>query len=390
MSDLSVTYRSIDSLTPYERNARTHSLDQIQKIANSIEDFGFTNPVLLDGNNGVIAGHGRVAAARMLGMREVPCIELAHLSDAKKRAYILADNRLALDAGWDVSLLTVELRELKVDDFDLSLTGFDQAELDMYLAEPMEPDEGEGEGPAEEPEGDPVSKPGDVWLCGNHVIGCGDASDITFVESLTNGIKPDLVYCDPPYGIGEAAGKNKSRSNIAKSKDYGNDDWDNQIPYDAIQTAMALSDKVVLWGGNYFADKLPPSSCWLVWDKENGDNDFADCELAWTSFPKAVRMFKFRWQGMLQGDMANKEVRVHPTQKPVALHTWAFDLLDAGPFVVDLFGGSFSTLIACEKTGRRCVSLDITPRYVDAGVRRWQELAGTHAVHATTGEVFPG
>lgn len=379
----------LEALRPYERNARTHSLDQLGKLAASIQEFGFTQPVLIDDQNGIMAGHGRVAAARMAGLTEVPCLRFSHFSEAQKRAYILMDNRSALDAGWDDSLLMMELRDLQLEEFDLTLTGFDPDELERYLTDLEPPEDGEGESPGDEPEGDPVSIPGDIWVCGPHRIGCGDAADPAFIDTLLAGAKPDLVYCDPPYGIGEAAGRNKSRSKIAKSKDYGNDDWDNRIPYEAIQTALSLSKNVVLWGGNYFADRLPASSCWLVWDKDNGVNDFADAELAWTSYAKAVRLFTFKWQGMLQGDMANKETRVHPTQKPVALHRWAFETLDAGGIVVDLFGGSGSTLIACERTGRACFTCDITPKYVDAMVRRWQAEAGTHAVHAVTGDVFP-
>jgi hypothetical protein len=388
MNQLRIDYLPLDGLVPYERNAKLHPQEQVEKIANSIREFGFNAPIMLDDRNGIIAGHGRAMAAKLLGIKQVPCVYLSHLSDVQKRAYILADNRTA-QSDWSVDLLSLELKDLQFEDFDLSLTGFDPGELEMYLTDP-EPPEEEGEKPFDEPEGEPISILGDIWQCGPHRIGCGDAADSTFIETLLDRSPVDLVYCDPPYGIGEAAGRNKSRGKIAKAKDYGNDDWDNQIPYAAIQTALSLSKNVVLWGGNYFADKLPPSSCWLVWDKENGANDFADCELAWTSYPSAVRMFRFRWAGMLQGDMKNKEDRVHPTQKPVALHKWAFETLKAGGVVVDLFGGSGSSLIACEKTGRACFTCDITPKYVDAMVRRWQDVAGTHAVHAETGDVFPG
>lgn len=386
--NLQVEYLPIDRLIPYAGNAKTHPPEQISKIAASIREYGFNAPVLLDGERGVIAGHGRIAAARVLGLPEVPCIRLGHLSDIQKRAYILADNRTA-ESPWDIDLLRLELQALEAEEFDLSLTGFDPGELSDFLGEPELPGEGEEE-PYAGGDGEPVSVVGDIWQCGPHRIGCGDAADMDFIDRLLGGAKPDLVYCDPPYGIGEAAGRNKSRSKIAKAKDYGDEQWDNQIPLSAIQTALSLSSNVVLWGGNYFSDRLPSSSCWLVWDKENGGNDFADVELAWTSYAKAARLFRFRWAGMLQGDMSNKETRVHPTQKPVALHRWAFDKLGAGGIVADLFCGSGSTLIACERTGRACLTCDLLPKYVDLAVRRWQDETGTHAIHAETGEVFQG
>lgn len=213
---LQVEYRRTESLIPYARNARTHSEAQIAQIAASIREFGFTNPVLVDGRWGIIAGHGRVMAARKLDMEEVPVIELAHLSEAQKRAYILADNKLALNAGWDEELLAIEIADLDNMDFDLSLTGFDAAEIEDYLA--MASDESEGltdEDQVPEVQENPVSQTGDVWVCGDHRVLCGDATDAQAYSALLGETLTDMTFTDPPYNV--------NYTNSAKDKMRGKD-----------------------------------------------------------------------------------------------------------------------------------------------------------------------
>lgn len=383
-----LTYKLIPTsdLIPYARNSRTHSEAQVTKIASSIKEFGFINPVVTDGKNGIVAGHGRVMAASKLGLKEIPCVEASHLTEAQKRAYVIADNRMALDAGWDIDLLKVELGDLQGMDFDLALTGFDPGELENFLAEKTEgltdPD-AVPDTPARA-----VTVPGDVWVMGKHRLMCGDSTSIDAVDKLMAGGKADMVFTDPPYGInigGQSQGKG---GGLARKIDYGINEWDKEIPYEAISVSLTLADAVILWGANYYADKLPPSSCWIAWDKDNGATDFADVELAWTSYTKAARLFKWKWAGMLQQDMKNKEARVHPTQKPIALAEWAFENFAAGHVIVDLFGGSGSTLIACEKTNRECRIMELDPKYCDVTVKRWQDFTGQKAILESTGRTF--
>jgi len=217
---------------------------------------------------------------------------------------------------------------------------------------------------------------------------CGDSTSIDAVEKLMDGAKADMVFTDPPYGIDVGNQSQGKGGGIAKKIEYGVNDWDKGIPYEAINVALASSDFCILWGANYYADRLPPSSCWIAWDKDNGETDFADVELAWTSYKKAARLVKWKWAGMLQEDMKNKEKRVHPTQKPIALAEWAFDKFSAGAIVLDLFGGSGSTMIACENTGRDCRMMELDPKYCDVIIKRWQDFTGEKAVHAESGKTY--
>lgn len=199
MTELQITYRPVDDLVPYARNARTHTPEQIDRIAASIREYGWTNPILTDGEAGIIAGHGRLAAARKLGLQTVPTIELSGLSEAQKRAYILADNRLALDAGWDEELLKIELQDLQTCGVDIDVTGFTNEELDSLLPTDASDEEEESETP--EIEGEPVSKPGDVWICGKHRVMCGDACSASDIQTLTGETKASLYLTDPPYNV---------------------------------------------------------------------------------------------------------------------------------------------------------------------------------------------
>ena len=362
-----------EDLLSYARNSRTHSEAQVDQIAASIKEFGFTNPVLIDGDGQIIAGHGRVMAARKLKLSEVPCIRLIHLTETQKKAYVIADNKLALNAGWDDELLALEIEDLKEENFDLSLLGFTQDELDDIAEKIAEEVEGltDEDAVPETPE-EPKTKLGDIYKLGNHRLMCGDSTSIDAVDKLIDGKSVDMVYTDPPYGIsivkGQKIGGDKpfgskdnrgtvGASNVVKANIYapivGDDNID--VAIEAINTINTLGAKVeIIWGGNYYANALENSSCWIVWDKENTGN-FADAELAWTNQKTAVRIFKHKWNGMIKASEHGQK-RVHPTQKPVKLAEWCLEKYgDECETVIDLFCGSGSTLIACETKKRQVI-----------------------------------
>jgi hypothetical protein len=377
----------IDRLIPYANNARTHSDEQIRKIQASLREFGFVNPVLIDKGCGIIAGHGRVEAAKREGIKKVPCVWVEHLTEAQKKAYILADNRLAEDAGWDMELLSVELEELKELDFDIGLTGFDADELSDIFGE-EEPEIAEDDYEVELPE-EPKTKLGDIYQLGRHRLLCGDATKKEDVERLMDGKKADMVFTDSPYGI-NAVGDNGEVGadfGIAKKGKYKKiiADDTTETAQQAYDIYSQLCDKMILWGGNYFLDFLPPSDGWLVWDKrgESGiRNTFADGEMAWCSFHTPVRIYHQLWNGMIRE--GEHEKRVHPTQKPIRMLSEILqDFTNEGDIILDVFGGSGSTLIACEQTGRTCYMAELSPEYVDVIIARYEKLTGNKAVLLT-------
>ena len=352
-------------LVAYRNNSRTHSKEQIVQIENSIKEFGFTNPVLLDDNNEIIAGHGRVLASKKMGIKEVPCLRLSHLSEKQKKAYVIADNQLATNAGWDESILALEIGELSDDDFDISLLGFSDVELNGFLLKEFEGLTDEDEVP--EPPVDPVTKLGDIWQLGNHRLVCGDASQTTDVEKLMEGQYPDLICTDPPYGMNAV-----SKSGVL-SKTYKNDilgDNDNSIAKDAFILIHNLypQAKQIWWGANYYSSVLPDSECWLVWDKNNGQSDQTDCELAWANFRSVVRQFT---------QASEKRNRSHPTQKPVSLIEWIIKRFKIdSKTIADFFGGSGSTLIGAEKHKMNCYMMELDPKYCDVIIKRWENFTG--------------
>jgi hypothetical protein len=335
-----VEWLELNGLIPYAKNSRTHSEAQVAQIAGSIKEFGFNNPVLIDEDNGIIAGHGRVLAAQKLGLQAVPCIRLAHLSETQRKAYVIADNRLALNAGWDDSMLMLELQDLKAEDFNLDLLGFEADELNALL-NPIKETEGltDEDAVPEVPE-EPKTKPGDIYQLGRHRLMCGDATMIADVEKLMDGTYPDLIHTDPPYGMNAV-----SKSGVLKEK-YKTDiigDDTTDVAKDSFNLIYGLypEAKQIWWGANYYSSALPDSECWLVWDKNNGQSDQTDCELAWANFRSVVRQFT---------QSSEKKNRVHPTQKPVSLMEWIIKRFNvSAKTIADFFGGSGSTLIAAEK-----------------------------------------
>lgn len=386
------TYKTfnIADLIPYARNSRTHSEAQVTKIAASIKEFGFLNPVIVDGENGIVAGHGRVMAAKKLGMEEVPVIEASHLTEAQRRAYIIADNRLALDAEWDDEMLRVEFAELEGLGFDLDLTGFTPEEI--AALQPEELTEGlTDEDAVPEVPADPVTVLGDVWVMGKHRLMCGDSTSIDAVEKLMDGVKADMVFTDPPYGIDYSSSKfDRNKSGVTNKRNKADmiigdgDDFDPSFLLEMFKGAKEF----FVWGYQYYPDKLGRGGI-IVWNKKKeteAANPHGDFELCW-SRKERNKMCWLQWGGFKNKEKG--EERLHTTQKPVALALWFFDNWGKGlTTIVDLFGGSGSTLIASEKTNRHALLMELDPKYCDVIVKRWQDFTGKQATLESTGQTF--
>jgi DNA modification methylase len=399
---------STKDLTPYARNARTHSDAQIEQIARSISEFGFNNPVLIDNDNGIIAGHGRVMAAAKISMDEVPCIRLSKLTPEQKKAYILADNRLALDAGWNAELLKLELSELVDIDFDINLLGFSEEELSDILGfdEPVAGLTDEDETP--EVADEAITKPGDVWVLGNHRLMCGDSTNIDAVDTLMDGKKADMVFTDPPYGMRLNADFSSAKSNLKMLSEKGlkggnkysnvigdHDDFTPEL-INTVFASFSYCKEIFLWGADYYSELLPKKNdgSWVVWDKrldESADKMYGSTfELCWSKSKHKRMIARVKWAGVFGTEKEFDKKRHHPTQKPVSLVCWFFDYysMEGKLLIVDLYGGSGSTLIACEKTGRHARVMELDPRYCDVIVKRWQNFTGLNAVLESTGETF--
>jgi DNA modification methylase len=433
---LNVDYRKVETLIPYARNPRTHSDAQVAKIAASIVEYGWTNPVLVDGDNGVIAGHGRLAAARKLGLDEVPVIELGHLTLAQKRAYVISDNRLALDAGWDEELLALELAELSEAGYDLALTGFDESEIDALLADETTGGDGEQEEAGDDAADDvpdapaiPVSRVGDVWALGAHRLICGDAADASVVAALMQGESARLCFTSPPYG---------------NQRDYttgGIADWDAlmrgvfaQLPMaDDAQVLVNLglihrdNEFVPYWDGwlGWMRTQGWRRFAWYVWDQGPGmpgdwagrfapsfefvfhfnrasrkPNKIVPCKhagqeshLRADGSSTAMRSKEGEVGGWTHAGQPTQDTRIpdsvirvmrhkgkigqdidHPAVFPVALPQFVIEAYsDEGDLVFEPFGGSGTTMLAAQRTGRICRTVEIAPEYVDVAVRRFQQ-----------------
>jgi 16S rRNA G966 N2-methylase RsmD len=360
----------ITRLTPYARNSRTHSDEQISQLAASIKEWGWTTPVLVDEDGSIIAGHGRTLAAQRLKMTEVPVMVAKGWSEAKKRAYVIADNKLALNAGWDNEMLALELGELAELGFDLDLTGFTGDEIDALTPQQVQEGLTDEDATPDLPE-EPKTKVGDIYILGNHRLMCGDSTSLNDVDKLMVGVYPDLIHTDPPYGMNAV-----SKSSVLK-KNYKIDILGDDTPdvaKDAFNLIFGLypESKHIWWGANYYSSVLPDSECWLVWDKNNGQSDQTDCELAWANFRSVVRQFT---------QASEKTNRVHPTQKPVSLMEWIIKRFKlSANTIADFFGGSGSTLIAAEKNGIQAFIMEFDPRFCDVIVKRWEDFTGKKAV----------
>lgn len=384
----------ISVLIPYAKNAKQHSEEQVKKIADSITEFGFLNPILIDKDYNVIAGHGRIEASKLLGLKSVPCIFVEGLTEAQRRAYILADNKLTELGDWNMDLVYEELDALEEFGFNTELTGFSIEDTEEEAE--VQEDDYDGEPPEE-----PRAKLGDVWKLGNHRLICGDSTDVCTIDRLMDGTKAKLLLTDPPYGIsvvsidkkvggdkpfgskGKVGYGQKGKNKMLDCNEYapiiGDDTTDTaRASYDV---AITCTENQIIFGGNYFTDFLNPSRCWIVWDKQNTGN-FADAELAWTSFDKGVKLYHFLWNGLCREGSREVEgvTRVHPTQKPVGLIGYILkDFTQENDTILDLFGGSGSTLIACEQLNRRCFMCELDPHYCDVIIDRWETFTGKKA-----------
>lgn len=384
----------IATLIPFAKNSRTHDDAQVAQIAASIKEFGFTNPVLVDEANGIIAGHGRVLAARKLNLEQVPSIRLANLSESQKRAYVIADNKLALNAGWDNQMLALELGELGDLGFDLDLTGFTAEEIAALTPEQIEPGLTDEDAVPEVPE-QPITVLGDVWVLGKHRLMCGDSTSIDAVEKLMDGRKADMVFTDPPYGVSY---QSNMRTRSAKFDVLKNDDVILEVVpvIEACSTGWVFiwtTWKVInKWLENTSGFGFPTNM--VIWFKGgSGIGDLkktfsTDYEMALV-FNRGAELTGKRIGSVWQVGKDGAAEYAHPTQKPVALAEEAIDKTTRkGVTVLDLFGGSGSTLIACEKTGRYARLMELDPKYCDVIIKRWQDFTGKIAVHAETGAPF--
>lgn len=377
----------ITKLVPYVNNARTHSPEQINKLRSSLREFGFINPVIIDRDFGVIAGHGRILAAKEEGIAEVPCVFADHLTEAQKKAYILADNRMAMDAGWDEELLRVEIEALQAEAFDLSLTGFDEKELSDLFKDDADVQEDDFD-VAAELEKPTFSKSGDVWTLGRHRLLCGDSTKAETFAILMNGRKASLVVTDPPYNVNYegTAGKIKN-DNLADEKFY-------QFLFDAfsnIEKVMADDASIYVFhadteGLNFrkaFSDAGFYLSGCCIWKKPSlvlGRSPYQwqhePCLYGWKKSGKH-QWYADRKQTTIWEFEKTKKNTDHPTMKPIPLLAYPIQNSSmSNTLILDPFGGSGSTLIACEQTDRDCYTIELDEKYCDVIVKRYIEQVG--------------
>ena len=372
---------AVDKLIPYAKNSRTHSAEQVAQIAASIKEFGFRNPILVDGV-GIIAGHGRLMAAQKLGLDKVPTIDCSDMTESQKKAYIIADNKLALNAGWDTAMLSIEMQELEDEGFDLTLLGFDDKELNALLqpeiVEGLTDEDAVPETPIE-----PKTKLGDIYILGNHRLMCGDSTSIDAVEKLLNGSRPDMVFTDPPYNIDYQGVKDK-REKIKNDKmdDSAFKDFLTQSLYSCETMYVCCS-----WQYSHLFKEAMETigrkpKAMIVWDKvnpaQNLDKYYKQHELIYY-------YGDFGGHKTLRGDvwtLKRQKNTVHPTMKPVELIQLALEDQVGKHIVLDIFGGSGSTMIACEKLGRKARLMELDPKYCDVIVKRWEDFTGKQAILA--------
>ena len=404
-----MTHKSITAqvkdLIPYARNSRTHSDEQITQIASSIREFGFTNPIIIDDKNNIIAGHGRIMAANKLGIKEVPCVVVSGWTEAQKKAYVIADNKLALNAGWDEQMLKLEFDELGELGFNLELTGFSLDEIGKFnpvVVEGLTDEDAVPEAPET-----PKTVLGDIWLLGEHRIMCGDSTSIDAVEKLMDGKKADMVFTDPPYRMQVEGGVNQPIGRAAAKLGESIKDLCDFDPKEFLGVLPTVFDKNKM-NSYIFCNKdlVPDYLQWgvkagyafniLFWKKPNA------IPLGGQWRPDVEYLLVFRksaiWNNALKDvsyskclEYGRENITPHPTMKPVDMIVNQIKISsNDNSIVLDLFGGSGSTLIACEKTGRSCRMMELDHKYCDVIIKRWQDFTGRKAVHAETGEAFDG
>ena len=403
---MEIIYKKVNDLIPYINNSRTHSEEQVNQIVASINEFGFTNPLLIDEKDNIIAGHGRLLASKKLKMEEVPCIILSGLTEAQKKAYIIADNKMALNAGWDDELLKVELENLKELDFDLELTGFNVDELDDIFQVEEEQEIVEDDFDIEPPE-EPKAKLGDIYQLGRHFLMCGDSTSEEDVAKLMNGVKAQMTFSDAPYNVDfQGSMSNTTRNGIMikhkganqRHEDIKNDKMSEEDFHDFMCKALK-NIKENVKGAWY----LSFSSVNL----EELLNPLRDNDMNWKSIiiwmknqaTLSMKDYKSRYEPIVYGrfddtfygEKAKEEDiweyqrtlknDLHPTMKPIPLICNMLKMSSKeNDDVLDLFGGSGSTLIACEQLNRKCYMMELDPHYIDVIIQRWENFTGKKAI----------
>jgi DNA modification methylase len=405
---LKVEYKKISDLIPYVNNTRTHSDTQVLQIASSIKEFGFTNPILIDEEGGVIAGHGRIMGAKKLGLDEAPTITLKGLTEAQRKAYIIADNKLALNSGWDEELLKVELQALDEIDFDLSVIGFDEDELSSYLDDTELTEGLTDEDDVPEPPEKPITREGDIWLLGNHRLMCGDSTSVDAVEKLMDGGKSNMVFTDPPYLMDFKGNVNAdgSKSHNAVHGVIKNDSMSREDG-DTFMSDIVCNIKLFNEGAFYIsfyrlgmdyvhrALDVQNLKCRavIVWFKKGGTLSNSDYKSNYEPiFYGWVNEHKF-YGGKAEWDFwdisKTKKNDLHPTMKPVELVDRAIlNSSERNGVVLDFFGGSGTTMISAEKNNRHARLMELDPKYCDVIINRWQDFTGKQATLEVDGRTF--
>lgn len=378
----------IDKIRPYAGNQKEHPEKQIENIATSIREFGFIQPLVLDKENEIVIGHGRFLAAQKLELKTAPVVYVENLTKEQVRKLRIIDNKLN-ESSWNVEKLKADLDELDFSEFDISFEDLFETLDEMSGKEEQSIEEGETPPPPAKPK----AKPGQIYRLGRHRLMCGDSTSREDVEKLIDGEKIALVLTDPPYGVNIVASEDgesgivgfgeKGKNKIADCKQYlpikGDETTDTaRLNYEILKD---VSENQIIFGGNYFTDFLPPRACWCIWDKENTGN-FADAELAWTSFDKGAKLYRWLWNGLCRKGERNIEgkTRVHPTQKPVGMLALIIkDFSKENDCILDCFGGSGSTLMACEQTNRSCYMIEYEAAYIDVIIKRWEDFTGKKA-----------
>lgn len=389
---------NVSDLRLFEANSRTHSAEQVEQIIKSIEEFGFTNPLLIDENNTIIAGHGRLEAALKLKLTEVPCIIIHGLTDAQKAAYVIADNKLALNAGWDHNKLIDQFKYLESVDYDLTLTGFGLDEIASFMPEEL-PEAFCGENDLPTAPSEPMAKKGDVWLLGEHRLMCGDSTVQTDVDKLMNGQAPNTMITDPPYGVRYEANwraKAKGSKKTAREENSSLQNDDKADWYDAY--VLFGGNVAYVWHASAFTDVVMDGlrragfeiKQQIIWNKNI--HALSRSDYHWKHEPcwYALRSSKERnWQGgrsqmtvwEVPSVVCEKDKTAHPTQKPVELFERSIvNHTNPGEYVYDPFAGSGTIMIACEKSKRRALMMELDPKYCDIIIQRYKNYTGKDAI----------
>jgi DNA modification methylase len=379
--------KNTSDLIPYVNNSRTHSEEQVNQIISSIKEFGFTNPILIEQDNGIIAGHGRIMAAKKMGLKEVPCVIVKGLTKTQIKALNIADNQIALNAGWDLEKLKLEIQGLNEDEFNLDTLGFTKNQIDDFLFEETVGLTDEDEVPDVKPE-DIKSKLGDIWILGNHRIICGDSTIQENVDKVLNGNSIDMVFTDPPYNI--------DYKGVKDDRKIMNDKMDDDSFVDFLTTSLIGCETMYVCCSWQYAHLFREAmikiarkpKAMIIWDKINPaqhlDKYFKQHEIIYY-------YGDFGGQKTLRGDvwsLKRKKNTLHPTMKPVELITIALDDQKEKKNIYDGFLGSGSTLIACEKLKRTCYGMELDPKYIDVIIERWQNFTGKEAIHEQTGKRY--